>query len=60
MLIENLIIPVCEVMNSKTIKKKMLFISSRKLFSFLNYKNCCNFFPYFPHLPDSKGQMKVG
>ena len=38
---------------------KMFFISSKKLFSFLRYSNCCNFFPSFPNFPDSKGQMDV-
>ena len=30
-----------------------------KLFSVLRYSNFCDFFPSFPHLPDSKGQMEV-
>ena len=38
---------------------KMLFISSKKHFSFLRYSIFCNFFPSFPHSPDSKGQMEV-
>ena len=38
---------------------KMVFISSLKLFSVLRYANFCNFFPSFPHVPSSKGQMKV-
>ena len=38
---------------------KMFFISSKKLFPFSRYSNFCNFFPSFPHIPDSKGQMEV-
>ena len=38
---------------------KMFFISSKKVFSFLIYWIFCNFFPPFPHFPDSKGQMGV-
>ena len=38
---------------------KMFFISSKKLFSFSRYSDFCNFFPSFPHFPDSKGQMEV-
>ena len=39
--------------------QKMLFISSRKLFSFSRYSNVCNFFPSCPHIPDSKEQMEM-
>ena len=42
---------------SKT--EKCFFISSKKLFSFSRYSIFCNFFPSFPHFPDSKGQMEV-
>ena len=38
---------------------KMFFISSKKLFPFSRYSNFCRFFPSFPHIPDSKGQMDV-
>ena len=38
---------------------KNVFISSKKLFLFSRYSNFCNFFPSFPHVPDSKGQMEV-
>ena len=38
---------------------KMLFISSKKLFSFSRYSNLCNFSSSFPHFPDSKEQMEV-
>ena len=38
---------------------KMFFISSKKLFSFSRYSHFCNFFPSFPHFPDSKWQMGV-
>ena len=41
---------------SKTVKK---FISSKKLFSYLKYSIFWNFFPSFPHFPDSKGQIEV-
>ena len=40
----------------KTTKKN--FILSQKLFSFLRYSNFY-FFPSFPHVPGSKGQMEV-
>ena len=43
---------------SKTMK--MFFISSKKLFLFMRYSSFCDFFPCFPHFPDSKGQMEVG
>ena len=36
----------------------MFFISSKKLFSFSRYSSLCNFFPSFPHFPDSKGKSK--
>ena len=39
--------------------RKLLFISSKKLFSLSRYSNFCNFPPFFQHFPDSKGQMKV-
>ena len=42
---------------SKTMKN--VFISSKKLFSFSRCSNFCDFFPSFPHFPDSKGQMEV-
>ena len=42
---------------SKTMK--MFFISSKKLFSFSRYSSLCNFFPSFPHFPDSKRQKEV-
>ena len=38
---------------------KMLFISSKKLFSLSRYSNFCDFLPSFPHFPDSKGQMEI-
>ena len=38
---------------------KMLFISSKRLFSFLRYSIFRNFCPSFPHFPDSKVQMEV-
>ena len=38
---------------------KMFFISSKKLFSFSRYSDFGNFFPSFPQVPDSKGQMEV-
>ena len=38
---------------------KMLFISSKKLFSFTRYLNFCNFSPSFPRFSDLKGKMKV-
>ena len=38
---------------------KNVFISSKKLFSFLRYSNFCNFFLHIPHFPDTKGQMQV-
>ena len=38
---------------------KMLFISSKKLFSFSRYSNFCDFFPSLPNFPDIKGEMKV-
>ena len=31
----------------------------QKLFLFLRYSTFCNFFPSFPHSPDSKEQMEV-
>ena len=37
----------------------MLFISSKKLFSFSTYSNFCNFFLSFPQFPDSNREMKV-
>ena len=39
---------------------KVLFISSKKLFSFSRYSYFCNLFPSFPQFPDTKGQMEVG
>ena len=39
--------------------KNVFFISFKKLFSFSRYLNFCNFFPSFPHSPDSKGQIEV-
>ena len=39
--------------------RKMLFISSKKLFSFSRYSNFRNFFPSFLCFPDSQGQMEV-
>ena len=38
---------------------KMLFISSKKLFSFSRYPNICIFSSSFPLFADSKGQMEV-
>ena len=38
---------------------KMLFISSKKLFSFSRDSNFCIFFPFIPQFPGSKGQMEV-
>ena len=38
---------------------RMFFISSKKLFSFSRYSNFCNFFPFSPHFPDTKGQIEV-
>ena len=38
---------------------KMLFISPKKLFLFSRYSKFCNFFPSYPHFPDSKEWMKV-
>ena len=35
------------------------FISSKKLFSFWRYSDFCNFFPSFPHFPNTKGQTEV-
>ena len=35
---------------------EMFFISSKNLFSFSRYSD---FFPSFPHFPDSKGQMEL-
>ena len=40
---------------SKTVKN--IFISSKKLFLFLRYSNFCDFFPFLPHFPNSKGQI---
>ena len=40
-------------------KLKMIFISSKKLFSFSRYSDFCYFFPSSPQFPDSKGQMEV-
>ena len=37
----------------------MLFISSKKIFLFLSYSNCCNFSPSFSHFPNSKGRIKA-
>ena len=37
----------------------MFFISFKKLFSLSRHSNFCNFSPFFPHSPDSKGQMEV-
>ena len=36
----------------------MLFISSKKLFSFLRYSIFFYFFPAFPHFLDLKGQIE--
>ena len=38
---------------------KNISFSSKKLFFFSRYSNFCSFFPSFPQLPDSKGQMEV-
>ena len=38
---------------------KMLFISSKKLFSFWKYSNFCNILSPFPHFADAKGQLKL-
>ena len=38
---------------------KVFFISSKKLFLFLRYSIFCNYFPYFLHFPDTKGQIEV-
>ena len=38
---------------------KNVFISSKKHFSFLRYSKFCDFFPSFPHFPNSKGQLEV-
>ena len=35
-----------------------ILISSKKLFSLSRYSNLRNFFPFFSHFLDSKGQMK--
>ena len=40
-------------------KLKIFLISSKKLFSYLKYSIFWNFFPSFPHFPDSKGQIEV-
>ena len=37
---------------------KKFFVSSKKLFLFSRCSNFCDFFPSFPHFPDSKGQME--
>ena len=42
---------------SKTMRN--VFISSKKLSSFLRYSYFCNVFPSFSHSPDSKQQMEV-
>ena len=39
--------------------KNIFFISSKTLFLFSRYLTFCNFFPSFPHFPDSKEQMEV-
>ena len=41
------------------LQKLCIFYYSKKLFSFSRYSNFCNFFPFFSHFPDSKGQMEV-
>ena len=38
---------------------KMLFISSKKLFSFWKYSNFCNILSPFPRFADAKGQLKL-
>ena len=38
---------------------KMLFISSKKLFSFWKYSNFCNILSTFPRFADAKGQLKL-
>ena len=38
---------------------KMVFISSKKLPLSSRYSIFSNFFPSFPHFPDSKGEIKV-
>ena len=43
---------------SKTAKKNF-FSLSKKLFSFSRYLIFCYFSSFFPHFPDSKGQMEV-
>ena len=41
----------------KTIKNVFYFIEKAIFVS--RYLNFCDFFPSFPHFPDSKGQMEV-
>ena len=40
--------------------RKMVYISSKKLFSFVRYWKFRRFFHSFPQFPDSKGQTKKG